>query len=154
MKHINKYYKFIKLNEDTFIDKDIDKYNIDLIKDSLIELEDLGMKIESIINFDIINDGYLITLSNKTSKMTENIRCECKFNKTKIYKKIIYMLYKGISYTYTLNKYEKNVINAIKDRSILLLNMLDYTKGEFSLDYNMLAKTYNIYIHLYKNKTK
>lgn len=150
MKHIKKYNKFIKLNEDIFIDKDIDKYDIDIIKDSLIELEDIGMKIKSIINFDIIDDGYLITLSNKTSKMTENIHYEYKFNKTKIYKKIIYMLWKGKSYTYTLNKYEKNIINAIKDCSILLLNMLDYNKGEFSLDYNIFTKTYNIYIHLYK----
>lgn len=122
LKHINKYNKFIKLNEDILIDKDIDKYDIDIIKDSLIELEDIGMKIESIINFDIIDDGYLITLSNKTSKMIENIHCEYKFNKIKIYKKTETQLYKGNYYTYTLNKYE-NIINAIKDRSILLLNM-------------------------------
>jgi hypothetical protein len=42
MKHIDKYNKFIKLNEDIKIYGDINEYDLNIIKDSLIELEDLG----------------------------------------------------------------------------------------------------------------
>lgn len=149
MKHIEKYNKFIKLNDDLQINVDVNEYDLNIVKDSLIEIEDLGFKIEY-IRFDIYETEIFIRLSNDTSKITETISCEYKFNKTKIYKKTEIMLYKGVYYTYKLNEYEKTVINTIKDRSILMLNMLDYNKGEFSLKYNMFTETSNIIISLYK----
>ena len=156
MKYIDKYNKFIKLNEDVEINGDIDEYDLSIIKDGLIELEDLGFCFSQIIKND---NGFYIELNIKTSKFSnDSILWKCKFNKEKFYSEIekksvkFYNAYSSYI-KYMTNEYERDIINVIKDRSLFLINMLGYNHGR----YRFIKTRYNTYfllIDLSKTKLK
>ena len=133
MKHIEKYNNFIKLNEDIKIDGDIDDYDLDIIKDGLIELEDLGWKITS-INKIMLN--YHIKLELITRRITHRVSLGYDFNKEKYItrQEEVYGLYSDNSVTpHVPTEYERIIINCVKNCSMVLLNMLDLDKGNVSI---------------------
>ena len=146
MKHIDKYNKFIKLNEDTEIVGDIDEYDTNLIKDGLIELVDLGWKIDLI---DQYKDSYHARLNIETKKITNNIYYVCDFDKNKFYE-VVSIDYDDELFEHELNDYEINIINTAKERSQLILNMLEYDGGSIKIT-ELLEYDFVMSINLYKN---
>ena len=147
MKHIDRYNKFIKLNEDIRIEGNIDEYDLGIIKDGLIDLTDLGFVI---YNINVEDKNIRISLSIEQSKISSNIGFECEFeneNHENLYKNDTYDSYKN-----NPTEYDKLIINTTKECSILILNMLDYNRGSIQItNYNYQTL---IIINLSKNKNK
>lgn len=156
MKHINKYDKFIKLNEDVKIDGDINEYDVSLIKDGLIELQDLGLKIYRIVNYaeeneDIIN----IILKISTTQITQCVRYFCKFDKMSFDLNSECFLDNNTDEIHEPTTYEQQIIYNIKECSIVLLNMLDCDKGWVRIGgHTDVFHASEMLIHFSKNKTK
>ena len=149
MKHINNYNKFLELNEDIEIKGNIDEYDTDLIKDGLVDLTDLGWKITNIdkISYDSIH----IKLMIKTERIVEGILCRYYFNNTEFYDNYEKVkLYSGNTIDYDPSKYERDIINTIKNYSQTILNMLEYSKGRIDFFYMAQMISY-IEIRLNKN---
>ena len=143
MKHIDEYNKFIKLNEG------IDEYNLSIIKEALVELEDLGWRI---FNINKYHDHIYIRLFTKSSKISKNAYCNYKFDKNG-HQSEIEPTQDVICYIeYTPNEYEQTVIDTFIDRSELILNMIDYDHGELTIDNNIIdsISEAKIILHEYK----
>ena len=149
MKHIEKYNKFIKLNEDIEINGDIDEYDLGIIKDGLIDLTDLGWKFEIINKFT--NDNIYIRLEIETPKISKIIEFHCDFDKEDfdINNDSDWKTWKA----YNPTEYDQLIINTTKECSRILLNMLDYNYGRTYIANNGDNKFYTQII-LSKNKFK
>ena len=149
MKHIYKYNKFIKLNEDIEINGDIDEHDLNIIKDGLIELGDLGW------NFHCINihpKCIYINLDIKSYKISKDIYCYYRFDKEKFDKEEFECIRNNSnSIKYTPNIYEQTVIDITKDKSIAILNIIDYDHGEIIIE-NSYENTVDIKIILHEYK--
>lgn len=156
MKYIDLYNRFIKLNEDIFIDKDIDKYDINIIKEALVELGDLGCEIIRIKDYVNENEnGVTIDLKVNNESITQCIRYSCKFNKKRFNLKSEFLLDNNTDDIHEPTKYEQLIINTTKECSQLLLNMLDYDNGKIYISSSVgYYHKPEIIIILYKNKTK
>jgi hypothetical protein len=151
MKHINKYNKFIKLNEEIEIIGDIDEYDINLIKDALIDLEDLGCDIYEINKYDDAYDSIGIKLKINSTQITKNTRFICKFDKNKFNKEENQIILTRKYEDYLPTEYERKMINITKDNSQFLLNMLDYNDGAIYIVYQS-ENLFHITIFFYKTK--
>jgi hypothetical protein len=165
MKHIEKYNNFIRLNEDTriidniIITGDIDDYDINIIKNSLIELEDLGWEILNI--YKISHNTINVMLKIFTKRITNFINYSYSFNnddqsndeKVRIYNAD----YRTPTYSeyikYEPTEYERNTINTIKDCTQTLSNMLEYNSGEILFYNKKHINGFCIKITLSKNET-
>ena len=154
MKHIDKYNKFIKLNEDTEIIGNIDEYDLSIIKDGLIELEDLGWKITDIDKYKYDSSIVIrLEIDLYSSKISKDIECVYKFNKIKIYNRKQGIANGRKIYPYTLTEYERNIFNIIEECSLFLINILDYNNGYIYIKEEFWNCAVNIYL-LSKNKTE
>ena len=154
MKHINRYDNFIRLNEDVEIKGDINEYDINIIKVALIDLEDLGWNLYKIYKDNMV-DNICIRLKGNTIPITECIRYYCKFNKNRFHLKSEYLLDNNDDTEHEPTKYEQLSINAVKECSQSLLNILDYDIGTINI--NSFVGFFHkpeIMIILRKNKTK
>lgn len=164
MKHIDEYNKFIKLNEvrtigNIVVTGDIDDYDINIIKDGLIEIEDLGWEILSIYKNSC--EDIDIRLKIFTNRITKDINYTYRFNngqpddeRVRIYNRDV----RDSSYCeyikYNPTEYERNTMNLIKDCTQTLSNMLEYNCGEILFDNKKYTNAFWIKISLLKNKTK
>lgn len=140
MKHINRYDNFIRLNEDVEIKGDINEYDINSIKVALLELTDIGWKITNIYDYDFFQkdryDHIYITLNIKTDKIAHGIYCQYALNKNRLFtvKERKFSNKSGRLINHILSKYERNIVNIIKNSSELLLNILEYKFCHILLD--------------------
>ena len=151
MKHIDKYNKFIKLNEDIKIEGDLDEYDLNIIKAGLIELEDLGWKIDK-INIYEYADIY-IRLETNILKIRPGLNYYCTFDKEGFDLKSERLSNIILRKTYVSTEYEQSIINTTKECSQLLLNMLDCDSGRIRID-DYSIEDFEMEIFLYKNKTE
>jgi hypothetical protein len=128
MKHIEKYNKFIKLNEDN--DNDINEYDINIIEDALTELKDFGWCIKDIQKH--LDNCIDIILNIDTQRITSNISFTYKFDKENILSSSEYIR-KHVYNPYTLTMYEKHITDCAKECSQFLLNILDYDNGTINI---------------------
>ena len=151
MKHINKYNKFIKLNEEIEIIGNIDEYDINLIKDALIDLEDLGCEIYEIKKHDDSYDSIFIKLKIDSTIITKNTRFNCKFDKNKFDKEENQIILTRKYEEYLPTEYERKMINITKDNSQFLLNIFEYNDGAIYI-VHQCKNLFHITIYLYKTK--
>lgn len=149
MKYIDKYNKFIKLNESSDIKVDINEYNINIIKNGLIDLEDLGWKIYGIEKYDDSYDSICIKLEIDSTKITKYTRFIYKFDNNKFNSELNEILLDRKYVEYIPTDYEREIINTTKDVSQVLLDMLEYNNGAFYVVHQTENHFHNT-IFLYK----
>lgn len=119
-----------KIEESIIIGGDeIDEYDLNIIKDSMIELNDLGFKIIKIYKNGLTDtEKIFITLELNTTKMNRGIILHYFFNKDNVMDKSEKRLGKigQKKVEYNPNEFERKVVNTIEYISHQLINMLDY----------------------------
>ena len=136
MHNIYKYNKFIRLNEDIVIDirieGNIDEYDINIIKDGLIELNDLGCEIYSIKKINIRD--IRISLSNISKRITQGMEFSIRFDKNSFHMNSMHLYNKNSGEPHEPVEYEQLIINTTKECSQFILNILEYDKGAIYIE--------------------
>lgn len=138
-----------KIEEFTNISGDeINEYDLNVIKDSFIDLTDMGFNIDRIYKCKIDSaDRIDIILVIDSQKMVSNIKFD--FDRIRIYHGSESPELKSI-YDEKLNEYDEKILNISKDSCHSLINMLDYDSGKCYINYSYTATTRLIRIQLFK----